>query len=293
MPVHLMKEFLNDLRESRDARFIRQVLNHTIGEDGAFSPDKDDHRYDGIKDAWIRYVSRGASAYRVIFIRKGADIYLYRAGVHAIEENLAQPTAFTSALRVSAETLEFGPASGGSSAYSCLLKTTEAIYIRRHIESMYHVRHKEIYIVSPFVDLELLESHQNFGRFLDRAIEEGTVVGLVTACAPYEKDLDAFKKLEERGINCFFLDDLHAKLYLFDIDLASRNKWQQGVESHAIIGSSNFTAVGLGFTDSRCNEELNCRITAGLLDDARLYVTRLMQMAYDYKKYAFKLRSRR
>ncbi len=91
MPVHLTREFLNDLRVAQNTRFVREVLNHTVAHDGSFRPHRDDHRYDGIKDAWIRYVSRGTTAYRVIFIRKGPDIFLYRAGNHAVEDNLKAP----------------------------------------------------------------------------------------------------------------------------------------------------------------------------------------------------------
>src|SRR4051812_43593318 len=100
MPLHITRDFLNDLREAEDARFVRQVLNHTIAPDGTFRPDKDDHRYEGIEDAWIRYVSRGRTAYRVIFIRKGTSVFLYRAGLHSIEEKVAQPSALDLGLEV-------------------------------------------------------------------------------------------------------------------------------------------------------------------------------------------------
>jgi hypothetical protein len=293
MPVHLTKEFLNDLRESRDGRFIRQVLNHTIGEDGAFTPNRDDHRYQGIKDAWIRYVSRGNTAYRVIFIRRGADIYLYRAGVHSIEDNLVAPASVSDAVPISSALAEGNPTETNAMEMACLLKTSEATFVRKHIEAMFHVRHKEIYIVSPFIDLEILESRHRFGRFLDRAIEENTVVVLITSYEQGEERLSAFKNLEERGVNTFFLAGLHSKLYVFDIDLASRNSWQKGVHSHAIVGSSNLTNVGLGFSDAKCNEELNCRLPSDLFEETKVYVNRLIRMSDDYTKYAFKSRSRK
>jgi phospholipase D-like protein len=293
MPVHLTKEFLNDLRESRDARFVRQVLNHTIDQDGAFTADRDDHRYEGIRDAWIRYVTRGTTAYRVIFIRKGADVFLYRAGVHSVEDRLAPPIGVGDALQIRPVPAEQEAKAADAMQAGCLLKTTEATFIRRHIESMYHVKHNEISIVSPFIDLELLESRHGFGRFLDRAVEENTMVVVITSYEQDEKRLSTFKNLEERGICVYFLAGLHSKLYLFDVDLASRNNWQRGVQSHAIIGSSNLTNVGLGFGDGKCNEELNCRIPSELFDETRLYVSKLIRMADDYKKYAFKFRSRR
>ena len=56
------------------------MLSKVLGRDGSFRLDRDDHRFHGIEDAWIRVVSRGNTAYRVIYIRRGRDVYLYRAG---------------------------------------------------------------------------------------------------------------------------------------------------------------------------------------------------------------------
>ncbi len=299
MPVYLTKEFLNDFRETEDARFVRQVLNHCVEQDGSFRPDKDDHRYHGIEDAWIRYVSRGKTAYRVIFIRKGTDVFLYRAGGHAFEDRLPPPATLAGALQVAGSfqvrtsPSAQPPTPQNAMAGGCLLKTTEADFISRHIESMYHLKHKEIYIVSPFIDLPLLESRHGFGRFLDRAVEEDTVVVLVTSSEQQEDRLPAYKNLEERGINVYFLSRLHTKLYLFDVDLAARNVWQQGVYSHAIVGSSNLTYPGLGFDDTKPNEELNCRLPYEMFEEAQRYVTRLTMIADDYKKYEFNIGSRR
>jgi len=55
MKVSLTAEFVNDLRESRDARFVKQVLDHTVDEKGAFTFGSNDHRFRGIEDAWVRY----------------------------------------------------------------------------------------------------------------------------------------------------------------------------------------------------------------------------------------------
>lgn len=293
MTVYLTKEFLSDLRESRDVRFVDKVLSRAINEDGSFSPDREDHRYDGIKDAWIRYVTRGTTAYRVIFIRKGPDIFLYRCGGHSVEDNLTAPTDLSGACPVASAPAEHRNQATALVDNSCYLKTSEAKFISRHIESMYHVRHKEIQIVSPFIDLDLLSSQHAFGRFLDRAIEEGTVVVLLTAAEPHEDHLAEFRKFEERDINCFFLPGLHSKLYVFDVDLSSRQRWQHGVESHAIVGSSNLTSKGLGFNDAPTNVELNCRVPTALFLEAKEFVYGLMKRADDYVKYAQKMRRRR
>jgi hypothetical protein len=154
---------------------------------------------------------------------------------------------------------------------------------------MYHVRHKEICLVSPFLEYSLLESAHPFGRFLDRAVEEDTIVSLVTSSGHPSEFLPVFKRLEERGIMVFFLDALHTKLYYFEIDPSSRNQWQTGVQSQAILGSSNLTNAGLGLADARTNEELNCRLSSGLLEDAQRYYTRLTMMADDYKRYSYRV----
>jgi len=293
MTVHLTKEFLNDLKCSRDVRFVSKVLDRTIGDDGAFTQDRDDHRYDGIEDGWIRYITGGSTAYRVIFIRKGEDVFLYRAGVHSVEDNLRPPRNFGGALSIRRAPENRPKGAKNLAQDACLLKTKEADFVNRHIESMYHVKHREIWLISPFIDLDLLESRHGFGRFLDRAAEEGTFIGLITSSAQDEERVEAFKSLQEREINVFFFDGLHAKVYLFDVDLASRNSWQQGVQSHAIVGSSNLTNAGLGLNDAAPNEELNCRIPMDLFGEAQTYVYRLMKLADDYNSYAFRQGSRK
>jgi phosphatidylserine/phosphatidylglycerophosphate/cardiolipin synthase-like enzyme len=293
MPIYFCKEFLNDLRVAQDARFVREVFNHTVAEDGTFTSDRNDHRYDGIKDAWIRYVTRGNSGYRVIFLRKGPDVFLYRCGRHSVEDRLASPKTLEGALQMGGSpnlpaTASNNPAEGGA-----LLKTSEPAFLSRHIESMYHVKHNEIYLVAPFIQMDLLESRHPFGRFLDRAIEEDTLVSVITTADQDDSCLPAFKKLEERGVSVFFVPSLHTKLYVFDVDLASRNQWQQGVHSHAIVGSSNLTKAGLGFAEGRCNEELNCRLPTLLTEDIKKYVTKLIVSADDFRRHEFRKRTGR
>ena len=93
MPVFLLPDFITDLQEHNAAHFARRVLQKTILPDGNFRPDSDDHRYHGIDDAWIRYVSRRRTAYRVIFLRRGENVYLFRAGEHSVEDHLSAPSA--------------------------------------------------------------------------------------------------------------------------------------------------------------------------------------------------------
>jgi hypothetical protein len=292
MPVFLTPEFLLDLKESKDARFIRSVLTHTITADGDFQPDPDDHRYKGIADAWIRYVSRGTSALRVIFIRRGEDVFLYRAGPHSVEDNLSAPSNLARGLSIAP--LPQAPEERHRHAGHdcCLLKTTEAQYLSKHLAAMYHVRLNQVFLVSPFIEASILASSHPFGRFLDRAVEESTEVHIIT-CYHDASKLQEFKSLEERGMFTYFLDRLHTKLYLFDVDVSSLNAWQRGVKTNMVLGSSNLTFSGLGLEGARPNEELNCRLPSDMFGEIRTYVQGLAMKADDYMKYAFRLHGRR
>ena len=74
MTVYFLPQFLTDLSTHMDRHFARRVLQKTILRNGTFREDGDDHRYRGLPDVWIRYVSGGRSAYRVIFIRDGTHV---------------------------------------------------------------------------------------------------------------------------------------------------------------------------------------------------------------------------
>jgi len=287
MPVHFTKEFLDDLVTAQDVRLLRKVVNHTMAEDGSFKTDKDDHRYKGIKDAWIRYISQGGAAYRVIYIRKSENVFLYRVGPHKVEDHLIEPDDIGSAVRIEKCRVEFDVTGQRTVNAGFLLKTTEAVYLSRFLTSMYHLRHKQIFIVSPYLDLALLESRHHFGRFLDKALEEETYVAVITV-PPDDNDLPAFTKMEERGFEVFFVTRLHAKVYLFDIDPYAKNPYQKDAESRAIVGSSNFTFPGIGFDDAEPNEELCCALPIQLMDEVRTYLTKLAFHADDCKSHIIK-----
>jgi len=288
MAVHLTKEFLKDLKDGDDGKFVRHVLNHTLAEDGTFRPDRDDHRYKGIENAWIRYVSKGSSAYRVIFIRRGDDIFLHRAGRHKVEEEVQEFKDPSGAVLIQDTPLAPKQPDPGIPEKITFLKTVESPYISKYIKSMYHLRHHEIYIVSPFIDLPILLSRHHFGRFLDKAVEEKTDVVLITLPPDSDEALEFFKRLEERRINVFFLPSLHTKLYVFNVDLSSRNQYQKDRFGTAIMGSSNLTYPGIGFDDVPPNEELCCALSSSSLMEMKDYVTRLTLASDDYKKFALR-----
>lgn len=290
MKVFITPDFINDLRESGDAKFIRQVLNHTLEEDGSFRSDADDHRFTDIEDAWIRYVSRGKTAFRVIYLKKNGSIYLYRAGPHAIEHKLQEPRHLEESIpfekaKISAP-LRYVPRDVG-----ILLKTMEPRFLNKEILSMYHVGHKEIVLVSPFVSLEILDKFHHFGRFLDRAIEENTEISLITR-PPNSEGLLAYGELDERCIFVYFLQNLHTKLYIFDIDPKTLSSYNRDMKSAAILGSSNLTKPGLGLDDEMTSEELCYKLPLDKFQEVYTYAKALIKRSDDYKSYLIKSKRR-
>jgi hypothetical protein len=246
MKVYVLHSCIDDLKESNDGNFFKQVLNHTIDKEGQFKVDANDHRYEGIKDGWIRYVSRGKTAYRVIYIRKNDDIYLYRAGRHSIEERLKAPSDLDT--NISFDTSDvYAPLEGQDMDRGNILKTVEDTYLSRVLTSMYHVGHRSITIISPFISFDIIGPRHHFGRFLDRAIEENTEVTLITRPPSSDNVIRQYKQLEERCIFVYFNDKLHTKLYMFEINPKTLSRYNKEYKKTAILGSANLTENGIGF----------------------------------------------
>lgn len=281
MKVYLTPQFINDLRDSKDGKFVKQVLDHTIDEKGAFVRESNDHRLRGIEDAWIRYASRGGTAYRVIFIRKGESVYLHRAGAHAVENETTAPQDLATALPVSTltptpETEEFGFDTGK------FLKSCEPEFLEKYIKAMYQVGHHEIVLISPFITPSIVSRQHAFGRFLDRAIEEDTIVTIITR-PPDPSNVEAVEDLAGRDMILYFRKDLHAKLYMFDIDPMRVSVYNRDMQRTAILGSSNLTEAGFGFEDGPVNDELCFRLPSFLFDEARRFVDSLVSRSLDYQ----------
>jgi len=149
---------------------------------------------------------------------------------------------------------------------------------------MYHVGHKEILLVAPFVSLEILDKFHHFGRFLDKAIEEGAEVSLVTK-PPDNPELGNYLELDERCIFVYFLRNLHAKLYIFDINPSTIPDYCRDMTNVVIVGSSNLTKPGLSLDDDMSSEELCYRLPLEKYSEAYLYAKQLIKKADDLKSY--------
>lgn len=223
MALFFYEEFIKDLRSEGDSKFPRRVLLKILDSNCNFLFSADDHRYDGIDNAWIRYVSMGGAGIRVIFIQNGADIYLYRAGPHSVEDNLTAPRSAAMQLPI----IPFTAASGATTnavwqseratvVEDRLLQNYQPRYIRKTLLSRRFIKHKAVTLISPFLSEELFTIFSPFGKVLHDLKEEGAELTLITLPPSSLEGLGFFSKLEKDGIGVLFNDKLHAKLYLFE-----------------------------------------------------------------------------
>lgn len=269
MPIFLCEEFLLDLRGHADKAFARRVLNKVLDGAGDFRKDQDDHRYKGIQDAWIRYVSRGRTAYRVIYIRRGPDVFLYRAGEHSVEDEASANVDFDNARPIQTgrevartertagkrPSLPSGLAVSGENRF---LTNSKPKLIRQAFFERRLLPHKEIFLISPFISLELFGLSSDFGKMISDLIEDGAEVQLFTRPPDTSNRelMDRYGDIQEQGAQVFFHETLHAKLYTFEVDRSRLRRGQSFASDAAIIGSANLTGAGTGLLGQHFNEEL-------------------------------------
>ncbi len=296
MPVFLLPAFVRDLQLHDDAHFAKRVLQKTLRANGEFRLDSKDHRYEGIADAWIRYVSRGRSAYRVIYLRFGEDVYLFRAGEHRLEDRLVAPdarsidaalpvteAAVNAVATIAAMSIQV-PGSATIPPVNRFRRNVPQTQINREIFSRRNLPHKDIWLVSPFIDEELFLPTAAFGKLLLDQIEDGASVVIVTA-APRDRNIDWMERLEEHKIGIFVYPRLHTKLYCFLLDEDRRYecglRHDDRYSSLILLGSANLTAAGMALGNGLCNEELCYRVPEEEIDHVEKYVTELMMDGYD------------
>jgi phosphatidylserine/phosphatidylglycerophosphate/cardiolipin synthase-like enzyme len=291
MKLQIHRTFLADLRSAEDAHFARRVLSKVLDADGNFINDGDDHRYHGVTDAWIRYVSRGATAYRVIYIRSGETVALYRAGGHSVEDRLKAPRSdipTIEAVAAQPELAEFragAPSVVSADDFGEFLYTSTPLQLKQFIVSLGQVSHREIWLVSPFVNTAMFAPMHAFGRLIFKAREDGAAIGLITRPPTSKKELEMYELLEREDITVAFVERLHAKLYIFDIADEERYRMRRQRHSVAIIGSANLTDAAMALDDRPGNEELCYRIPNSRFGAARQYVAFLEKMSKDTRSF--------
>ena len=253
-----MPQFIADLRTVTDGGFARRVLRRTLSDDGAWTVKRGDHRYDGIDQGWIRYVTQGSPAYRVIYIRSGEDIYLYRAGPHSVEDKLAAPRDrdYTGAVAVNGggdEVAAVGDAidaaESGESPATRFLRGRPNGEIHRRLAERRNLPHKEIWLVSPVVDQAVLSPTASLGDVVAAQVEDGASVSVVTSL-PSDGDIAWMEELAARGVGVFVHPKLHTKLYCFVFDenrrFASGVPEDESAGSLIMVGSADLTVQGVG-----------------------------------------------
>lgn len=284
MVVHLTQDFIRDIQGEQDANFAKRVFRKIFDEDGSFRRDINDHRYHGLDDAWIRYVSQGGSAFRVIYLRKGADVYIYRAGPHSVEDNLKAPTQLEADI-VAAEALDASATldrSGGDSDLGRLLCSLRTPYLSQMVLGRRLIPHSEVVLISPFLSLSLLTRTARLGRMLDIMIEDGSAVTLLTR-PPVMAEVPAFKDLEARGVALLFHQRLHAKLYMFFVD-QKRVGHGRSYDDLIILGSANLTESGFSAERDAGNEELSYEVPSSERPHLESYLAHLALGADDLIK---------
>lgn len=296
MPVFLLPDFIADLQNHNDANFARRVLQKTIKPDGSFRIDSDDHLYEGIEGAWIRYVSRQATAYRVIYLRKGENIYLFRAGEHSVEDNLSKPRESSIAAAISIQESEAEVSAltaaiaaqqqsrAAPSEISRFKRNIPPSQIHHEIFSRRNLPHSDIWLVTPLVDEELFAPTKSFGKLLLEQAEDGASVVIITA-PPQNMNIKWMEKLAERNIGIYLYPKLNSKLYCFIFDNARRYETglldSENYSSLILVGSSDLTTAGIAVGNYQFNEELCYSAPENELSFVENYVAELMINSYE------------
>lgn len=267
MKVSLHTEFVGNLTEIGDAKVASRVLRKIFDKGGRFIDHaKDDHRYHGIKDGWIRYISQGGAAYRVIYIKDGDGVLLYRVGPHSVEDNLAAPddtigyyivkdpvreamravpgNEFFIAEMAGAQFVSENTTQENNSKRRRLFHNHADRFLYGNLLGRRFLPHRDVYLMSPYLSMDLLRPTHAFGQMLDELIEGGATVWLISK-PPKISEIYLFEQLSARRINVFFCQEVHAKVYAFILNREELSSDQKTSEDLIVVGSANMTWQGL------------------------------------------------
>lgn len=257
--ISFHRKFIVDLVGSGDAQLPGRVFRKIFTDGGEFRSDRDDHPYKGINDAWIRVVSRGNSAYRVIYLKERDSIVFYRAGPHSVEDNLAHPQRMDGFPVVSQEVIEAAlrPMGGMAAAHdlsrsrqgssysdsSRIMKNHESRRLYECVIGRRLIPHKEVVLVSPYVSHDFLRSTHMLGQMFDEWIDGGCGITLITR-PPAAFEFSDFDKLESRGFSILYVPALNARTYIFRVDRNKLSEFQQQASDLLVVGSADLTDLG-------------------------------------------------
>jgi hypothetical protein len=264
--IILHRQFIADLLDADDKSFITRVIKGVFAESTDTANDRNDHRYGGVSNAWIRYVSRGRTAYRIIYLKQDGRTIFWRCGQHSVEDRLLPPLVTEDQL----SEVELTEDDTQEMPKPLTLITTHrypllysAILGRRLIPN------KKVYLISPFIDPSILLRGTRIGQTLDAMVADGAEVYVITGADQVRRCDLLYKDLLLRDIELTFLPKLHAKIYLFITNEEIRHITAR-TPSLGIIGSSNLTSCGVPNEVGQGNLEVNYAVdttSIGNLED--------------------------
>jgi hypothetical protein len=265
-----------------DSSFAGRALKKAVDSKGVFIEHvKDDHRHDGVEGAWIRYVSGGNSGYRLIFLRRDPNVYVYRAGEHRISEDLTAPKTLANAIPIVAAPEEVRGIRFEDVGPDRFLRSIEARYFRTVIAERTTVPHRSLTFISPQVSFSLLSPTGLVGGLFERVIGSGGSVTLITK-HPKEKHLDEFDRMAARRVNVLFHETVNARLSLFEVDREELERQGRIFSDLGVIGSIELLESSFGTMQAGENrDELCYEMDIEDLDTVLDYCIRLTDEAVD------------
>ena len=150
-----------------------------------------------------------------------------------------------------------------------------------------------MFLISPFLSFKLFELSSTFGKMITDLVEDGAEVNLFTL-PPHSEDpdsMDRYGALELQGINVFFQESLHAKLYTFKLDRSRLRRGGAEATDYAILGSANLTEAGTNLEGTdRFNEELCYELPPDVFGEAVDFGIYLSTISVDFV--SFRVRNR-
>lgn len=287
--VFVHRQFAADLLENGDPTFAKRMFSQLVDElDGSVNK-KNDHRFEGIEDAWIRYASRGRTALRIIYlVRQGRTVF-YRCGVHSVEDRVSPPTlnddtVFELALAEEDVEIMAKPLS--------IISSYRQPYIYSALLGRRLIPNRSVYLVSPFIEPSLLSRGTRIGQTLDSIRSSGAEVVVISCAEEVSKFAEFHRELEARDIELVFVPKLHSKIYLFITDNAFEHFTAQ-TPSLGIVGSSNLTASGIPATPETGNIETNYAVDVTSIGALESVVMDLYYRGKDYKTTVTSAKSRK
>jgi len=276
MPVFFCKEFIRDLAQHAEPNFAGKVMAKVCNAAGEFEFARDDHRYKGIEGGYIRYISQRPDYYRAIYIRRGDDIYWYRAGRHEVEDRLASPAEPIAGMAI--ETAPDGVDAMEDHRHPRYTMSVRPRHLREVLAARSLIPHRQLILVSPRLTATTVGPLGLTGKLIDRNIEFGGQVTVITR-PPRDADISTYRWLESRGVDLLLHERLNARLYYFEVDVENLDREMTEVRSIAVVGSAELTEHGLNNqlpSGEEPDEELNYEIADDDMDGAMEFCLELI-----------------